>query len=111
MIEQLRLRQRVTELKLGFMFLTRLPLAHDAPVAKGELAQALWAAPLVGIVIGLAGAITVSVVLAVHVQWLQATGVAVAVTTDMDRRVEEAALPDVVAEFGRRATGARLVRW
>jgi len=107
MIEQLRLRQRLTELKLGFMFLTRLPLAHDAPVAKGELAQALWTAPLVGIVVGLAGAITFSVVLAWHVPLLLAAVLTLAVTTVLTGALHEDGLADVADGFGGGATRER----
>ena len=76
----LRLRQRLTELKLGFVFLTRLPLRHDAPVAKGDLAQSLWSAPLVGVVVALAGAIVFAVALALHVPLLPAAVLTVATT-------------------------------
>src|SRR5262245_58836527 len=95
MIDQLQPQPRHTERKLAFMFLTRLPLAHDAPVAKGELAQALWAAPLVGVVVGLAGAITFSVALAFHVPLLPAAVLAVAVTTVMTGALHEDGLADV----------------
>ena len=107
MIDRLRLRQRLTELKLGFMFLTRLPLRHDAPVAKGELAQALWTAPLVGIVVGLAGAITFSVVLAWHVPLLLAAVLTLAVTTVLTGALHEDGLADVADGFGGGATRER----
>src|SRR5882724_5271103 len=107
MIDQLWLRQRLTDLKLGFMFLTRLPLAHDVPVAKGELAQALWTAPLVGIVVGLAGAITFSVALAFHVPLLPAAVLALAVTTIMTGALHEDGLADVADGFGGGATRER----
>src|SRR5436190_17470483 len=107
MIDQLRPQQRLTELKLGFMFLTRLPLAHGAPVAKGELAQALWTAPLVGIVVGLAGAITFSVVLAWHVPLLLAAVLTLAVTTVLTGALHEDGLADVADGFGGGATRER----
>ena len=107
MIEQLRLRQRLTELKLGFMFLTRLPLTHDAPVAKGELSQALWTAPLVGIVVGLAGAIVFSVAVAFRLPLLPAAVLAVAVMTIMTGALHEDGLADVSDGFGGGATRER----
>src|SRR5882724_5502286 len=107
MIDQLQPQQRLTELKLGFMFLTRLPLAHDAPAAKGELAQALWTAPLVGIVVGLAGAITFSVVLAWHVPLLLAAVLTLAVTTVLTGALHEDGLADVADGFGGGATRER----
>src|SRR5439155_5935774 len=78
-----------------------------APVAKGELAQALWAAPLVGIVIGLAGAITFSVALAFHVPLLLAAVLALAVTTIMTGALHEDGLADVADGFGGGATRER----
>ena len=107
MLDQLQPRQRLTELKLGFMFLTRLPLAHDAPVAKGELAQALWTAPLVGIVVGLAGAIVFSVALAFQVPLLPAAVLTVAVTTVMTGGLHEDGLADLADGFGGGATRER----
>jgi adenosylcobinamide-GDP ribazoletransferase len=107
MIDHLRPRQRLTDLKLGLMFLTRLPLPHGAPVAKGELAQALWTAPLVGIVIGLAGAIVFSVALALHVPLLPAAVLTVAATTLMTGGLHEDGLADVADGFGGGATRER----
>jgi adenosylcobinamide-GDP ribazoletransferase len=107
MIDQLWLRQRLTDLKLGFVFLTRLPLTHDAPVAKGELSQALWTAPLVGIVVALAGAIVFSVALALHVPPLPAAVLTVAVTTVLTGALHEDGLADVADGFGGGATRER----
>ena len=107
MIDQLQLRQRLTELKLGFMFLTRLPVSHAAPVAKGELSQALWTAPLVGVVVGLAGAIAFSVALALHVPLLPAAVLTVALTTVMTGGLHEDGLADVADGFGGGATRER----
>jgi len=100
MIDQAWLRQRLTELKLGFVFLTRLPLRHDAPVAKGDLAQALWAAPLVGALVGFAGAIVFAVALALHVPLLPAAVLTVATTTVLTGALHEDGLADVADGFG-----------
>jgi adenosylcobinamide-GDP ribazoletransferase len=40
--------QCILDLKVGAMFLTRLPLLHSQPIASGELARTLWTAPLIG---------------------------------------------------------------
>ena len=56
MTDDLWLQRRVNDLKIGFIFLTRLPLPIEQPIAKGELSQALWTAPVVGAVVGLIGA-------------------------------------------------------
>ena len=107
MIEQLRLRPCLTELKLAFMFLTRLPLTHAAPAAKGELAQALWAAPLVGIVVALAGIIVFWVALALHVPLLVAAVLMLAVTTLVTGGLHEDGLADVADGFGGGTTRER----
>lgn len=107
MIDQAWLRQRLTELKLGFVFLTRLPLRHDAPVAKGDLAQALWSAPLVGVVVGFAGALVFAVALALHVPLLPAAVLAVATTTVLTGALHEDGLADVADGFGGGATRER----
>jgi len=56
MTDDLWVQRRINDLKIGFIFLTRLPLAHQTPIAKGELSHALWAAPAVGAAVGLLGA-------------------------------------------------------
>ena len=72
MIDGLWLQQRLTELKIGFIFLTRLSLVHDKPVVPGELSRSLWSAPLVGIVVGLTGASVYAIATALHVPPLPA---------------------------------------
>ena len=56
MTDDLWVQRRINDLKIGFIFLTRLPLAHQTPIAKGDLSQALWTAPVVGVAVGLLGA-------------------------------------------------------
>lgn len=107
MIDQAWLRQRLTELKLGFVFLTRLPLRHDEPVAKGELAQALWSAPLVGVVVGFVGAIVLSIALVLHLPLLPAAALTVAATTLLTGALHEDGLADVADGFGGGATRER----
>ena len=53
MTDDLWLQRRLIELKIGFIFLTRLPLAHNEPMAKGDLSRALWTAPVVGFAVAL----------------------------------------------------------
>jgi len=100
MTKQLWLRQRLTEIKLGFVFLTRLPLRHDTPVGKGDLAQALWAAPLVGVVVALIGAIVFSAALALHIPLLPAAVLTVAATVLVTGGLHEDGLADVADGFG-----------
>src|SRR5262245_33669434 len=100
MIDELWLRRRLIELKLGFIFLTRLPLIHNEPVAKGELAQALWTAPVVGVVVALAGAVVYAVATALHVPPLAAAALTVAATVLLTGGLHEDGLADVADGFG-----------
>ena len=56
MTDDFWVQRRVNDLKIGFIFLTRLPLPHQQPIAKGDLSRALWTAPIVGVGVGLLGA-------------------------------------------------------
>ena len=56
MPDDLWLQRRLIELKIGFIFLTRLPVVHNEPMAQGDLSRALWTAPVVGFAVALVGA-------------------------------------------------------
>jgi adenosylcobinamide-GDP ribazoletransferase len=107
MIDDLWLKRRLIELKIGFIFLTRLPLAHNKPMAKGELARALWSAPVVGIVVALAGAVAHAVATALHVPPLPAAALAVAATLVLTGGLHEDGLADVADGFGGGGTRER----
>jgi adenosylcobinamide-GDP ribazoletransferase len=47
---------RAGELSTGILFLTRLPLPRHAPMSGAAIADASWAFPLAGVVVGLIGA-------------------------------------------------------
>ena len=100
MTGDLWLRRRLIELKIGFIFLTRLPLVHNEPMAKGELARALWTAPLVGVAVALAGAVVYAVAIALHVPPLAAATLAVAATLLLTGGLHEDGLADVADGFG-----------
>jgi adenosylcobinamide-GDP ribazoletransferase len=48
----------VRDIKTSIAFLTRLPMPRDATTTGDELAQASWAFPIAGLVVGLIGALT-----------------------------------------------------
>jgi adenosylcobinamide-GDP ribazoletransferase len=48
----------VRDIKTSIAFLTRLPIPRDAVSTGDELAQASWAFPIAGLVVGLIGALT-----------------------------------------------------
>ena len=100
MIDDLWLRRRLIELKIGFIFLTRLPLTYNEPMAKGELARALWSAPVVGVAVALAGALVYAVATALHVPPLPAAALAVAATLVLTGGLHEDGLADVADGFG-----------
>jgi adenosylcobinamide-GDP ribazoletransferase len=107
MTDDLWLQRRLIELKIGFIFLTRLPLTHNEPMAKGELARALWTAPVVGVVVALAGALVYAVATALHVPPLPAAALAVAATLLLTGGLHEDGLADVADGFGGGGTRER----
>jgi adenosylcobinamide-GDP ribazoletransferase len=107
MINDLWLQRRLIELKIGFIFLTRLPLTHNEPMAKGELARALWTAPVVGVAVALAGAAVYAVATALHVPQLSAAALAVAATLLLTGGLHEDGLADVADGFGGGGTRER----
>jgi adenosylcobinamide-GDP ribazoletransferase len=107
MTDDLWVQRRVNDLKIGFIFLTRLPLPHPQPIAKGELSGALWTAPIVGIGVGLLGAGVYWVMAALHMPPLCAATLAVAATVVVTGGLHEDGLADVADGFGGGATGER----
>ncbi len=100
MTDILWLQRHTTDLKIGFVFLTRLPLMLDRPIAKGELSRALWTAPVVGAVVGLIGASVYGVAQSLQVPPLPASTLAVAATVTVTGALHEDGLADVADGFG-----------
>jgi adenosylcobinamide-GDP ribazoletransferase len=107
MTDDLWVQRRINDLKIGFIFLTRLPLAHRTPIANGELSQALWTAPVVGIAVGLVGAGVYTLAQALHLPPLPAAVFAVAATLVVTGGLHEDGLADVADGFGGGATRER----
>ena len=57
MLESPIIADCVRDIKTSVAFLTRLPISRTAPDSGADLAQASWAFPIAGIVIGLIGAL------------------------------------------------------
>src|SRR5580698_7248685 len=51
------LEERIEELKAAILFSTRVPLPRATPVAGSAIAQAAWAFPVAGILVGVIGAL------------------------------------------------------
>jgi adenosylcobinamide-GDP ribazoletransferase len=100
MLDAYWIRQRVDELGAAFVFLTRLPLLHPGGLARGELAQALWSAPLVGVAVGLIGAVVYALAHGLHVPVLPAAALAITATLLATGGLHEDGLADVADGFG-----------
>jgi adenosylcobinamide-GDP ribazoletransferase len=71
----------VTDLAVALAFATRLPLAHVAQVAGGDIARASWAMPVAGALVGAAAALAYTI--AVRLGLPPAVAAALAITTGM----------------------------
>jgi adenosylcobinamide-GDP ribazoletransferase len=107
MTDDLWVQRRVNDLKIGFIFLTRLPLAHQTQIANGELSQALWTAPVVGVAVGLLGAGVYGLAQVMHLPPLPAAALAVGATLVVTGGLHEDGLADVADGFGGGATRER----
>src|SRR5262245_23912441 len=100
-------RQRYAELEIAVIFLTRLPLSRSVPIDRGDVARALWAAPIVGGVIGALGGAIYALCNLLHLPALPAAVLAVAATVGMTGCLHEDGLADVADGFGGGATRER----
>jgi adenosylcobinamide-GDP ribazoletransferase len=104
------LAERAGEIKTGILFSTRLPFAHAAPsggadftqgaLAKAVLAQALWALPLAGIVVGLIGAAVYALAHRLGLPAWPAAALCVAATMALTGALHEDGLADTIDGFG-----------
>ncbi len=88
------------EFRLAARFLTRLPLGSGDAEAAAPLAEASWAFPLVGLVIGLIGGFVYSLAAWLGVPTLAAALLAVAATALATGALHEDGLADVADGFG-----------
>ncbi len=93
------LEQRVEELKASLVFSTRLPLLRATPVA-GALAEAAWAFPVAGLLIGFIGAAVYGFVHRMGLPPWLAAAVSVAATLLVTGCLHEDGLADTVDGFG-----------
>src|SRR5262245_15407392 len=96
--------QRLIDLKIGAMFLTRLPVPHGEPVASGALSRALWTAPLIGAAVGALGAAVYAIAHAAHLPAILAAALAIAATAVATGCLHEDGHADVADGFGGGAT-------
>jgi adenosylcobinamide-GDP ribazoletransferase len=100
MTTDVSLGRLATDLKVALVFYTRLPLAHDGPIAGGNLARASWAAPIAGAVVGVLGAIAYGLAHAAGLGPLPAAGIALVATIALTGALHEDGLADTADAFG-----------
>ena len=106
------LAARGREIGTGIAFSTRLPLARIVPAesadtAKADLAQAIWALPLAGLVVGGVGAIVYAVAHRLGVPAWPAAALSIAATLAVTGCLHEDGLADTADGFGGGATRER----
>ena len=89
-----------TDLKVGILFCTRLPLPHAEPIESGDVARAGWAFPLVGALVGGIGALAYGLALEVRLPPLLAAALALAATLLLTGCLHEDGLADTMDGFG-----------
>jgi adenosylcobinamide-GDP ribazoletransferase len=95
-----RLRDFATDLKIGILFSTRLPLVHAAPVGGAEIARASWALPVAGALVGLCGALVYWLAHKLGLPPLVAAALALAATVAITGCLHEDGLADTADGFG-----------
>ena len=88
------------EARLAFAFLTRLPFRSEGTVEPGALAQAGWAFPLVGIAVGVTGAIVFALTDRLGLPVTAMALLAVGATVLMTGGLHEDGLADTADGFG-----------
>src|ERR1700720_348987 len=89
-----------TDLKVALVFYTRLPLAHDGPIAGADLARASWAAPVAGALVGALGAAAYGLAHMAGLGPLPAAGLALVATMAVTGGLHEDGLADTADGFG-----------
>jgi len=95
------LAARGGELWTGIAFLTRIPFVRGAPASEaGTLAQAVWAFPLVGVIVGVVGALVYALAHRLGLPPWPAAALAVAATLAVTGGLHEDGLADTADGFG-----------
>ncbi len=94
------LRGLAADLKISIMFATRLPLSRAAPIGGSDIARASWALPVVGIAVGLIGALAYWIAFRFRLPPLACAGLALAATMAVTGCLHEDGLGDTLDGFG-----------
>jgi len=92
--------ERVRELGTGIAFSTRLPLRHAAAIGGAALAQAVWALPIAGVIVGVIGAVVYALAHRLGLPEWCAAALAVAATLAATGCLHEDGLADTADGFG-----------
>ncbi len=92
--------ERVHELSVSIAFSTRLPLARATPISGAAIAQAVWALPIAGIVVGVIGAVVYALADRAGLPAWSAAALAVAATLAATGCLHEDGLADTADGFG-----------
>jgi adenosylcobinamide-GDP ribazoletransferase len=90
----------VTDIRLALSLSTILPVGPPKPLDQGEVAQASWALPVAGLVVGLAGAIVYFVARKIGLPGDPAAVLALATTILITGAIHEDGLADTADGFG-----------
>src|SRR5271155_4388576 len=101
------LAARAGEIKAAVVFSTRLPLPGVAPTGGSAIAQAIWALPLAGLVVGAVGAIVYAIAHRLGVPAWPAAALTIAATMAVTGCLHEDGLADTADGFGGGATRDR----
>jgi adenosylcobinamide-GDP ribazoletransferase len=98
---------RAGEIKTAVVFSTRLPLPAFGPAGDATIAQAIWALPLAGVVVGGVGAIVYAIAHRLGVPAWPAAALTIAATLVLTGCLHEDGLADTADGFGGGATRER----
>jgi adenosylcobinamide-GDP ribazoletransferase len=101
------LRGLATELTVGILFCTRLPLPHALPIEGADVARASWALPIAGALVGAVGALVYWLAHAVGLMPWPAAVLTLAATLALTGCLHEDGLADTADGFGGGATRKR----
>ena len=94
------LRGVAGDLRIGLLFATRLPLPHPSPIGGSDIARASWSLPVVGMLIGLLGALVYWIAFRFSLPPLVGAALAVTATLAVTGCLHEDGLADTFDGFG-----------
>jgi adenosylcobinamide-GDP ribazoletransferase len=97
-----------TDIKTAILFCTRLPLPHCTPITSGDVANASWAFPVAGVLVGGAGALSYTIASAIGLPAPLAAGLALGATLLTTGCLHEDGLADMADGLGGRDRAHKL---